>query len=295
MLFDWVSDLHISHWKGEWGTDADGNQRKMCKKKNETWLDWSELKNPGSELLIIGGDTANHCSSTIELIRQAAKHYDKIFAIDGNHEYYEGFKRNYKIIYSLLEIEFVDEADIKFGKVSEVIGNTAFVGCMGWYDWQMMCPEYTRQQQFEAWNNDRYIRYEVLPPKLAERDKAWLQAEIVKFKADPAIAKIVVFTHTVPVRKGLMHGYGPQFDIQSGSYGNSLMREIVKMPDSKINYWLFGHSHVKNDFVEYGIRFIQAPRGYRIDDLNWQRPIQIDTEAPIIGSAFGEIEIDPIT
>lgn len=77
-MFDFASDLH---WDNAMGGGPHG------------WLgtiDVLQYKNPTSSTLLIAGDTSQHIRDTMDFLNAAARHYDRVVAVLGNHEEVSG-------------------------------------------------------------------------------------------------------------------------------------------------------------------------------------------------------------
>jgi len=261
MKFDFISDLHVEH--------------------NQAWNDnpsydgvsaiypWHlEAK---SDILIIGGDCSNDPFITLGVIEEARPFYKHVIFTDGNHEHYIGYSNSLATVglntdFFLKYAEDQDNVTFLNGETSYRNGSTLFVGANGWYDWTSHGWT-SRNQQHQAWkrdsNDSRCIRYDEdgYPDKLARRQAEQLRNIVAEAQLDDTIEEIVITTHTIPHRKGMLpdnHRWG----YLNGSYHNTLM-DMVWMADevNKIKFWGFGHTHFHHDFVEHGIRFVNNSRG----------------------------------
>jgi predicted phosphodiesterase len=282
MLIDWVSDTHAGHWP-------------------HAQIDWAAVRNPGSDILIMGGDLANdHISALVEAHR-AAEVYPIVLWTDGNHEHYEtdhdGIDTD--AAHAFMRDHIQDPRVIFMDGLTKFIqGGVMFIGCNGWYDFNIV-PEYSRETQHDAWkrgsNDSKLIRFSQYPDKLAARDAGNLCTLVLDALDNPEIEHIIVFTHTSPLLKGLRRSMDPDWDRLNGAYGNSMMQKVMDVDiNRKIRIWLYGHTHFNNDFDHEGIRIVSAPRGYpgdaRMMGAVWERPFQFDPTMNITKSAFGEIE-----
>lgn len=75
LKIDYVSDLHVDNamMGGPYGTFGQ-------------FLNFSNMKNDDSDVLVIAGDTANHPKDMADVLNEASKHYRLVVATLGNHE-----------------------------------------------------------------------------------------------------------------------------------------------------------------------------------------------------------------
>lgn len=246
-------------------------------KSSQPIYPWDSIE---SDTIVLCGDTSNDFATTCAVVQEAAKYRDVIF-LDGNHDFY-GCLRTGETVGSLAkkfqefahgwagDIHYLN-AGLNIGQDHHlIINNVAFVGTNGWYDWNAV-DTMNRQEEFFQWktqiNDSRLIRYDAdeMPDKLALRDSKALQEQLKKYNDDPSIRAIVVLTHTVPHKSGMVGGDHPWVPT-NGSYFNSDMIMNWYFP-GKIKFWGFGHTHEFYDFTDNGIRFVSNPRGY----MNEQR------------------------
>lgn len=302
MLYDYTSDVHVEQW-APWGREA----LKLIRAGRDPYtVAWEYYRHPGSRMLVLNGDTANDPHTTIRNAKEAAKFYEYVLIVDGNHEHYSSKSYKWETNQTCDFLREQCEAHegpgtLAFldGKTSVVIDGTLFIGACGWYSFIM--PDYNRETCHWRWkrmsNDGRYIRFQRYPDKLALYHAQLLEVQVAMVQADPSIERIAVFTHTCPVLKGLVQSSDPEWQQLSGAYWNAYMERVLDADThGKIKTWHFGHTHFVMDFVYRGVRFICAPRGYPGDtknrDRRWSGPLQLDTDQMGGGrvSAFGEIE-----
>lgn len=265
MKFDLVSDVHIEMWhdKPDWGDVCD------------------------NRILVVAGDTSNSIVRSANALNEAAHFYDHVLVVDGNHEFYDTGRMNVE------EAMEAFRAELFHGKNGNkitylpnsacCIEGTMFVGFNGWYDFKM-ADGFDREAQHNAWkmgsNDSRFIRFKNYPDKMAA-DQAHKLAFVVRNGGgNPAIKEIVVVTHTSPLLRGLRTTHDPFWNMMNGAYGNTEMKQVLDADVAhKIKVWCFGHTHYNNDFVQDGVRFLSAPRGYQGEhQLDWRGPLSVDTE-----------------
>ena len=254
--FDLVSDFHTEMNRGH-----------MLGGVRIGHYDWAAEKQ--SNILVIAGDLANTIANAIDVLREAIEHYDMIIFTDGNHEHYQ---RKAFVSDNMVTLEQFCRTSGKslifLGNQKFLLkkGNTAFVGCNGWYDFNFGTG--TPVEQRNVWlhfsNDPKCILFHSPPEELALLQANRLAAVVAELQDDDAIETSVVITHTAPVKEGLSLDDEKYFLNQlNGAYGNSKMTKVISADfHNKIKVWVFGHTHYKKDFIQNGIRFLSNPRGY---------------------------------
>lgn len=258
--FDYCSDLHVDFYGGSKS------------------IDWNALKTSDSEILLIAGDISSNLMTSAKVLENAKKVYKHVCYVDGNHDHYqlsnkiqmmtvsenlEYFKQNSKTN----KWTFLPFSDL-------IVGNTAFIGRNGWYDWN-----YTNGQsiscdiQQKIWN--RYMsdastilfdysksKETIYPNELAMRDAVELQKLVKKYESDPNIKNIVIMTHVLPIESALVDkSSDPIWNGLNGSFYNSKLKNVFTN-SSKIRYWIFGHTHFPKNILYKNIQFVCNPKGY---------------------------------
>lgn len=285
MKFDLISDFHVEMNNPNQREPGDTRPREEI----PFYYPWDRQKQ--SDVLVIAGDTSNTPDNTIRVLDEARRYYETVIFVDGNHDHYVGYRepdrtvgvnttffQNY--VYGHAGIEYLD------GLHTVLFGDCLFIGANGWYDWKTH-PYSSREQQHQDWkrdmNDSRCIRFdpEGYPDKLALLQAERLAKHVEEAQEDDAIRQIVVVTHTIPHRYGLISDSHP-WAYLNGSYLNTEMRRVWEADRAgKIRNWVFGHTHFFYDFMaEGGIRFTTNPRGYRGEERSQSFPgiRQIDTE-----------------
>ena len=290
MLIDVTSDLHVDFWQGHANS-----------------VDWKSLKNPGSNVIIIDGDTSNYHDLVVETVKRAREYYEFVLVLDGNHEHYESTIVQGMTVYESmrkLERELTEVGAIFLdGHRTLLLDDVLFIGANGWYDFAFGAHEYTAQQSFTKWlgvkgsdgmwkggNNDANLNFGLGGPvAYARADANALTNRVIEAQNDDRVNHIVVVTHTLSKDHILAWD---RRDATNGHYGNSLMRAVRDADTkNKIKVMINGHTHNPIDQIQHGIRYVCSPRGYefacRNDDFHL---LQIDVCEQGYASAFGEIE-----
>jgi len=255
MKYDLGSDLHVDINAGRIGM-----------------VRFKEMKNAGSDTIVLAGDISNDPELTVKVLAMAASAYENVIFVDGNHEHYSNGKYGLDVSGAMgffkEAIDLIPNVTYLSGDNNVIIDDTMFVGANAWYDFRMAPPQYTPEKCKEAWetslNDFRLSNFDVEPEVLAGIQSALIADQVSKAQDNDDVKKIVVVTHTVPNTKGLLVKNNPSWDILNGCFGNSTMSNVWQVDTNrKIIHAVCGHTHYPNDFVDNdGIRFVINPRGY---------------------------------
>ena len=301
MKFDLISDFHVEMNVGY-------NTTRNWQQGEPIHFAWHKARQ--SDILVVAGDTANFHEYTRDVIVEAAKHYERVLFVDGNHDHYTNSRNGWTV---LRDMEWFNEQFTHRNRVADNVvfldgvntfqeGTTLFIGANGWYNFSFSRGMHFKAQ-WRAWqmgsNDPRNIRFgkKNKPHKLAERQMEQLKAHVIAAQGNDDIEEIVVVTHTLPIWEAFGQFAEPSHEFYplNGAYGNEFMKLVWEADEAgKIKTWCFGHTHERRDFFKHGIHFVCNPRGYR-GEKKWggagfQGIEQIDTLEPEVESAFGEVE-----
>jgi Icc-related predicted phosphoesterase len=262
MQIDYISDIHMDTWDDD--------------------LNWKKTKK--SDHLIIAGDVADKYDDIKYTLKTLGNLYQKIYYVDGNHEYatmrfaYQEQKDNLRnICKELKNVHFLPDNPV-------IINDIGIVGACGWWTFDFsgcdarFCIEWLSANS-KTWHEFEHIKYKVDSDliyyffnKLAINDYNSLKDHIKNIYN--RVNKLIVVTHTSCNPQTSVNTYPTGEDIR-GLYGNSYMMNLVAQY-KKIKYWINGHCHTKKCVDQYDVKFINNPRGrpwdcssenYKIDTL----------------------------
>ena len=268
MRFDLVSDVHEdTGWRGR------------------------PLRTGSSETLVIAGDVGNGVEVTVAAVTALAREYGQVVFVDGNHEFYSSGGEIDRTRDRLQEafpanVHYLDR------KGPFCLGNTAFAGANGWYQFhEPSSGSFRAQSEWWSWrSNDARLVFPGGDPQQAleqwEESRRTLFRQLECARDDPAVEHVVVVTHSVPHSGGLRDGYVPA---SNGSYYNGLFEEAKNAGRgllAKMRVWCFGHTHHPALFRDQtsgaDVWFVANPRGYRHERRNPRRNriVEVDVEDP---------------
>jgi Icc-related predicted phosphoesterase len=246
MKFDLISDLHNNFWP------------------EHLHINWEGL---GTSLVaVVLGDVSNDPNETYKTVVDISKYYKYVIFIDGNHEHNNqcGIQDHNQLIKN----QFSKYHNIQYlNRNAIVVDGVAFVGANGWWTFDFMEPELSREEAYFYFLAN-FMYSEPFMQEIIEnaREDASILCEIVaKLNMDSAVKEIVVLTHTAPLREFIDINI-PQHPANWSRCGNSMLSNVLAFDvNNKIKTWCFGHVHQEFDKTIDGIRYICHPRG-RQDD-----------------------------
>ena len=241
MQFDLISDLHVEHWP------------------EDKQIQWAGL---GTSLIaVIAGDVSRDLTLAYKTIVNISQHYRHVIYLDGNHEHAgrgainsrradiaEMFRKYKNITYLFRD--------------SVVLDDTAFIGCNGWYSYDLCEPMMSKQECFHRLvdsGKDQDLLFEQW--EMAMEDAEHMSRRISMCTKDPSIKKIVLVTHTIPNNKLAMMPDSNSIHTM-GEQGSTFLESVTAHDtNNKTKVWAFGHLHVPMDRMIDGIRYVSNPRG----------------------------------
>ena len=253
MKYDIGSDLHV-----------DINARVGVPK-------FSEMKNDGSDTIVLAGDLANNPELAVKVLAMAASVYKNVIFVDGNHEHYNGRDTIASIAdnmdYFSEAARLIPNVTYLTGDNHIIIDGVMFVGANAWYNFTFSPPMYSIdavRNDWNTWSDAISSNFDKMPDVYAN-EQASLIAQVVADAQDNLdVKKIVVVTHTVPNINGIQVKNNPSWDRCNAYFGSSKMAKVWAADvNRKIIHAVCGHTHTRNDFIDCdGIRFVINPRGY---------------------------------
>lgn len=250
MKYDLISDMHVEFFKHS--------------------FDWAENKLCDSDVLVIAGDISNDLNLTMDELKRASLVYNHVIWCDGNHEHYVSASNIINNMDNLREVSnaFSNVTYLYPGEC-KIIGNTAFVGSNGWYDFNVFDDMFSFEESKQAWydyiNDSKYINFgELQPEEHASYHRSTLCDVVSSLSDDVSIENIVITTHTIPHRSLCEESLDRHWNLCTGSFCNSLMFNDVLACDfnKKVKVWNYGHTHRRKEKTVNGVYCINNCCGY---------------------------------
>jgi predicted phosphodiesterase len=237
---------------------------------------------PEADLLIVAGDTGNSIGAVHRCYRRIAsrENYPRALVVDGNHEHYSNAPQKRTVDDTMSRLRNHMPPGFTFLPHSrhERVGDHYFLGACGWYSFDLHGEVADNE---DAWprlmNDDRWIGFSAIPqlgPRLrAVRDAARLAGTMDGIVVQDPEARFVLVTHTVPHRE-LLHKH-PKFHVTNPFYVNCFMEAVARDHASRIDLWIYGHTHFRGERSVDGVRYLANPRGYPRENPTWE-PVVVE-------------------
>ena len=217
MLIQFVSDLHLDDMKN-------------------TNCDPYYYVKPIGDILILAGDICSFYN--IQRIRQfinvLSKHFQYIFYIPGNHEYYyyrhkssvkytmkQLFQNAISLEKEISNLYFLDRGSVK-------IKNICISGCTMW-------------SQYKNKNLPRYVRIH----HLTKKDYNKLHTDDIRY-----LHKMSTYCETHNLKHIIVSHHSPipkEFKSNKEKYTSLYYSNLDLMYFKNVSHWIFGHTHVNVD------------------------------------------------
>lgn len=226
-------------------SDLHGGYSTKTYKIHERWLE--DLEEKSFDILILAGDLGTTKLKDFERILKhiRTKVAKPILAVRGNHDLWdkskydlEGLMKEQEQIFKDLDIHHCEQGPY-------VVGNIGFYGWDGWYnlehryqnDWNFM-PQYTGGRHTHDWLSKRTY---------SQFMRVYDELQIANTTTN------IVITHMPCFR---------QIRIEDEIFGaNPKYYEMLRAKDN-IDYICYGHTHLAEDEVYDGIRFLNSGSDY---------------------------------
>jgi predicted phosphodiesterase len=211
-----------------------------------------------ADVLVLAGDIGTKYSG----LEQALKTSEiPVVYVAGNHEYYGAaipkLTGELQDMARGSQVHFLENDEFVFEGVR-------FLGCTLWTDFETLGLEKRALAMWEAEQKMADYRLIRHSPKLSRlrpvntaskhfESLAWLKRQL----EIPFDGRTVVITHHAPSAKAFNPKY--QSDLLSAAFASNLE---PLLEESKIDLWIYGHTHHNADFVHGSTRIISNQRGY---------------------------------
>ncbi len=149
-----------------------------------------------------------------------------------------------------------------------IIGDTAFVGSLAWYDYSSRAPQFSDvtddifyEHKAHLVADGIYIDWKRKDTEFASELRDGLLKRLARAEEDRDVKKIIVVTH-VPLLREQMVAYGPDNREADAYFGNlTLGKEVMRF--SKVTNIISGHTHrpVEKEVGKINVQIV--PGDYR--------------------------------
>lgn len=237
MILQYASDLHLEF------------------SANSSYLKLNPLKVTG-DILLLAGDIGYLSGDGLYLHPfwdWASANYKQVIVVPGNHELYKGYDIN-KLTEGLI-IPIRENVAYHYNNIV-IIGNTVIIISTLWAHIEPQYAYVTESRVSDFRSTIANGEYRLSAERFNAEHQSCVQFikdAVAKSKAE----KIVVLTHHVPSK--LLSS--PDFE-GSEINGAFVSEQFDFIADSRIDYWIYGHSHRNIDDVIGGTKCLSNQLGY---------------------------------
>jgi Icc-related predicted phosphoesterase len=258
MKICFVSDLHCDH--------------------SQPPVEW-----PEADVLVIGGDTANTVGGVLKLVGKVAKRYRHVVIVDGNHEHYSNAPQGRTVEQTIeaIRVQLPENVHMLGHHQPRVLldgpnGPVWFVGCNGWYSFDMAGdPIENRSIWKDFMNDNRWCGFETIeqtqPWDRAVEDAAMMQKALDEIADEGKDTPIICVTHTAPHRNMVEWTADPGWNRSNSFYVNSHMQRVLESDSGqRTTFWYNGHTHHRRERMIGKVYCLANPRGYPTENPSWE-------------------------
>ncbi|KIW58853.1 hypothetical protein PV05_03346 [Exophiala xenobiotica] len=129
-----------------------------------------------------------------------------------------------------------------------------------------------------------------------QKDLDWLRTEINSIRSESEHSRrakrILVISHHAPIKNGSSHPKN-----QNNPWADAFATDLIGVHEemSKVQWWVFGHTHYTTQWRQHGINLISNQRGYVLDPGRNERKIKSKESWYFVASLFQrkESHFDP--
>lgn len=252
-------------------------------------FDFEWYRTAGSNVLIIAGDISDHLSDVQDVVTHAAKFYEHVVIVDGNHEHH-GHAETACIDDT---IDLISDMKISipnliyldgYHDARQDIGRTAFIGGNCWYDWRCYEPKGIMfPEVFASWDdhsNDTKLDFGVhgWPSEYGAVQVQALLDNFEEANRNPNIDSIVLVTHSAPLAECLRwYEDNHAWNVGSPSYVNSELSKLFEAnTNGKLKLWAYGHTHTRRTWSHKGVTLVNNCYGYPRENLGGWSMVNVE-------------------
>jgi len=252
---------------------------------------WRSLLKPSAPNLALVGDLCelHHKKLWCGFIERLVPHWEHIFVVNGNHEFYVANKKpNYTVsALKAAQKRWVEKKGWTnvhiLEKESFDVGEVRVLGCTLW----SRVPVWAQEDVAGTMNDYRQIVVdEATEPghkmewlSVADTNR-WHEAA-VRWLYDEIKATrkyVVVLTHHAPLMSGTS---APEYEVKGRALTHGFATELSALFRPEVKAWVFGHTHYAADFPFRGARVVSNPKGYSDGECGFSRTkvVTLETRA----------------
>lgn len=247
-------------------------------------VNWSSIKNQGSSILLVAGDISDSIFKSAEVLCDAAKYYDRVIAVLGNHDFYDYASptNGASVMRSLTSgchgiVTVLGGSQVETRIRLSPFEELSIVGDTGWYDWRSHIDlGISEKQAYDSWqqymNDAIHINFDGMTPQdYAEIQAKRIRSAISEGNTCPSVESIIVMTHMVP-RQDLTYEHPTNmiWNSLTPSYVNTGLTDISDVnTNRKVKYHVYGHTHMRGMSEINDIIYLNNACGMRDENIGW--------------------------
>jgi predicted phosphohydrolase len=216
------------------------------------------------DALIVAGDLADRMEIVRETLDFLRGRFAEVFFVPGNHELWVRGDTRTSVEKFFAVLALCDELGVRTRPAK--VGDAWVVPLYGWYHESFDVGDTAAGESLEAWSDHYFCRW---PAEIGRPDEyfAALNARHLRRFEAP----VITFSHFLPRRDLLPPVRYLGFRGLPRVAGSPLIEQQLRLAGSSLH--VFGHSHIMEDRVIDGVRYVQ----------NWLRPLHFGAvpDAPL--------------
>ncbi len=213
------------------------------------------------EILIIAGDISSDYRKTLSVLNEFEKQSSaRILFVPGNHDIWNKKHQNMNTNFIYNELK---KYKGNLSRKNIVIGDWAFVGDIGWYDYSFGSDEYEiadfcKGKAFErTWQDKNYVDWEMTDIEVNDRFYNMLKERLEQVKDK----KIIFVTHMVIHEAFIVHESREIWKYFNAFLGSKKYKNLIK--EYNVKYAIMGHVHYRKRGKVGSIEYICNCLNYR--------------------------------
>lgn len=281
LKIDYISDLHIDFYI------KTVQESEKQKKQINDFLKDIGVFNSASDILIIAGDLSHYNILTFNFLKECKKYYKHVIIIAGNHDHYlcskmqmKKYLANSNNRISELKIFCLENDVIFLDKSYVVIEGYRIAGTMGYWDYSFLSKLNKKYSEYEI--NDMYTKnmndvnfimnghepYKIPLAYGSYMTKTSLDVDIFRHDQIENLNSIVNNLEGLELDLMITH-YCPSLELKLPKQYKQDVNTVYYISDYseyqqilKPKFWVFGHVHHYQDFINNGTNYLCNPLGY---------------------------------
>ena len=240
------------------------------------------LEEKAVDLLVIGGDIANHYSKTLRFVEDLEKEAGiPIYFIPGNHDFWEekDAKKHTQKIYQI----YKEHPQSLIEKPKKLNEEYTLIGHPGWYNYAVYDKDQFSLNEIERgkyrwayWQDKLRMDWEA-----SDREVSSFFSKVIENDLKKAITdRIILQTHVVTIPEFTMPMPHRVFDFFNAYIATNDLKNLHK--EYNISHQFMGHIHFREQFTRDHTQFITNSLGYRKEWRSLNKDLYKELEKSLV-------------